>query len=158
MPTAQNAPCQIALASACRNHGNQSDGDAWAEGQPSLVLSRLPMPGVPQRMQHLGGDGPRWIHLTLPPANGPHAMTTALVPNGKATPLPRMFSMAEVATMFGRAPRTIRSWIARGLLKPIKVGNAVFIPQAQIDALMGTPEPSDPGPFDGSENPGISVV
>jgi hypothetical protein len=85
-------------------------------------------------------------------------MTTASFPNGQATPLPRMFSMAEVATMFGRAPRTIRSWIARGLLKPIKVGNAVFIPQAQIDALMGAPEPSDPGPFDGLEMPEISVV
>lgn len=85
-------------------------------------------------------------------------MTTSPFPNGHATPLPRMFSMAEVATMFGRAPRTICSWIARGLLKPIKIGNAVFIPQAQIDALMGASEPSDPGPFDSLETPGKSVV
>jgi hypothetical protein len=85
-------------------------------------------------------------------------MTTARFPNSQATPLPRLFSMAEVATMFGRAPRTIRSWIARGLLKPIKIGNAVFIPQAQIDALMGAPHPSDPDPFDGLATPAISVV
>lgn len=51
-------------------------------------------------------------------------------------PMPRLHAVSEVAEMFGRAPRTIRSWIARGLLAPIKVGNAVFIPQDQIDALL----------------------
>ena len=50
--------------------------------------------------------------------------------------LPRLHAVSDVAEMFGRAPRTIRSWIARGLLTPIKVGNAVFIPQDQIDALL----------------------
>lgn len=51
-------------------------------------------------------------------------------------PLPRLYAVSDLAEMFGRAPRTIRSWIARGLLAPIKVGNAVFIPQDQIDALL----------------------
>ena len=50
--------------------------------------------------------------------------------------LPRMLSIAEIAEMFGRAPRTIRSWIERGLLEPVKVGNSVFIPQVQIDVLL----------------------
>lgn len=50
--------------------------------------------------------------------------------------MPRLHAVSDVAEMFGRAPRTIRSWIARGLLTPIKVGNAVFIPQDQIDALL----------------------
>jgi len=49
---------------------------------------------------------------------------------------PRLHAVFDMAEMFGRAPRTIRSWIARGLLTPIKVGNAVFIPQNQIDALL----------------------
>ena len=51
-------------------------------------------------------------------------------------PMPRLHAVSDVAEMFGRAPRTIRNWIARGLLTPIKVGNAVFIPQDQIDALL----------------------
>lgn len=50
--------------------------------------------------------------------------------------LPRMYSITEIAEMFGRAPRTIRSWIADGRLGAIKVGNAVFIPEAEIDALL----------------------
>lgn len=62
-----------------------------------------------------------------------------------------MYSMAEVAAMFGRRPRTIRSWIARGLLNTVKIGNAVFIPQAQVDALMGIPGPSDQLPTEASK-------
>ena len=50
--------------------------------------------------------------------------------------LPRMRSVADVAEMFGRSPRTIRSWIARGIFNPVKVGNAVFIPETQIEALL----------------------
>ncbi len=58
-----------------------------------------------------------------------------------ARELPRMLSTAEVAEMFGRAPRTIRSWIERGLLQPVKVGNSVFIPQPQIETLLSPTEP-----------------
>jgi hypothetical protein len=75
-------------------------------------------------------------------------MTKSSVSNGQATPLPRLHSVAEVATMFGRAPRTIRGWIARGLLKATKIGNSVFISPAQIDALVAMPEPSDPASFE----------
>ena len=60
--------------------------------------------------------------------------------------LPRMLSVAEVADMFGRAPRTIRSWIRRGIFQPIKVGNSVFIPQGQVDALLCAPKVSKPVP------------
>ena len=55
--------------------------------------------------------------------------------------LPRMLSIAEVAEMFGRAPRTIRSWIARGLFQPVRIGHAVFIPEAQLDALSTSSQP-----------------
>jgi uncharacterized protein YjcR len=68
-------------------------------------------------------------------------MTIANFSNDGAPP-PRLFSVAEIATMFGRAPRTIRSWIARELFQPVKVGNAVFIPEAQIDALLSKSAPS----------------
>jgi uncharacterized protein YjcR len=55
-----------------------------------------------------------------------------------------MLSVADLAEMFGRAPRTIRSWIARGIFQPIKVGNAVFIPQEQVDALLSRQKISRP--------------
>ena len=51
-----------------------------------------------------------------------------------------MRSVADVAEMFGRSPRTIRSWIARGIFDPVKVGNAVFIPEAQVEALLRKPK------------------
>ena len=47
-----------------------------------------------------------------------------------------MLSVADVAEIFGRASRTVRSWTARGIFQPIKVGNSVFIPQEQVDALL----------------------
>ena len=58
--------------------------------------------------------------------------------------LPRMLSVVDVAEIFGRAPRTVRSWIARDIFQPIKVGNAVFIPQEQVDALLGGSKRSRP--------------
>ena len=55
-------------------------------------------------------------------------------------PAQQMLSTAEVAEMFGRSPRTIRNWVARGLLQPVRVGRSVFIPRSQVDALlMGSP-------------------
>ena len=51
-----------------------------------------------------------------------------------------MLSIADVAEMFGRSPRTIRSWITRGILKPVKVGNAVFIPETQVKSLLRGPK------------------
>ncbi len=53
--------------------------------------------------------------------------------------LPRMLSMADISEMFDRASRTIRSWIEKGFLQPVYAGRAVFIPQAQIDALLSQP-------------------
>ena len=60
-----------------------------------------------------------------------------------ARPKPtRFYSLAEVGEMFGRAPRTIRHWIAQGHLKRTKVGNAMFISEHDIDALGVSPETS----------------
>jgi hypothetical protein len=56
-----------------------------------------------------------------------------------ATPpegLRRRFRIGEVAAAFGCAPRTIRSWIEKGLLEREKVGNAVFIREDQIEAML----------------------
>jgi hypothetical protein len=143
-----NAPCHIALTPDCRGYGSRCDGDVRADGQPSLAFIRLPVPGVPLCMLCLGRDGIRGIQLTLPPAIGSPVMTNLSISNDQPAPLPRMRTVAEVATMFGRAPRTIRGWIARGLLKATKIGNSVFISPAQIDALVAMPEPSDPASFE----------
>jgi excisionase family DNA binding protein len=46
--------------------------------------------------------------------------------------VPEVFTIAEVAEMFGRKPRTVRGWIADGLLPHLKIGRSVFVP---ADAL-----------------------
>lgn len=51
-------------------------------------------------------------------------------------PAQQMLSTSEVAELFGRSPRTIRDWIARGLLRPVRVGRSVFILKAHVDALL----------------------
>jgi hypothetical protein len=50
--------------------------------------------------------------------------------------LRRRFRIAQVAEAFGCAPRTVRSWIANGLLEREKIGNAVFIREDQIEAML----------------------
>jgi uncharacterized protein YjcR len=59
----------------------------------------------------------------------------------RAAPAPpealrRRFRIAQVAEAFGCAPRTVRSWIEKGLLGREKVGNAVFIREDQIEAML----------------------
>ena len=46
--------------------------------------------------------------------------------------VPEVLTIAQVADMFGRKPRTVRSWIADGLLPHLKIGRSVFVP---ADAL-----------------------
>ena len=50
--------------------------------------------------------------------------------------LPKMFSIGEIAEMFGRSPRTIRDWVTHGLLQPVRVGRSLLISKAQVDALL----------------------
>jgi len=50
--------------------------------------------------------------------------------------LPKLHSVSEVAEMFGRQPRTIRSWMDAGLLPRVKVGNAVFIPAEALANMV----------------------
>lgn len=65
------------------------------------------------------------------------ATAPAQVSEGSPAPkLPRYYSIAEVAATFNRKPRTIRHWIATRRLKAIKIGNAVFVSEAQLIALV----------------------
>ena len=78
-----------------------------------------------------GVQGPSWMDGPVPAD-----VATVMV---KPKP-PHFYTMAEVAEMFGRKPRTIRHWIAQGHLKRTKVGNAVFISEHEIDALAASAE------------------
>ena len=51
-------------------------------------------------------------------------------------PRPRQLSIAEVAEEFGRSPRSIRRWIACGLLKPTRLGRSVFVCESELDRVI----------------------
>jgi len=48
-----------------------------------------------------------------------------------------MLSVAEVARLFGRKPRTVRGWIAAGKLPAVRIGRAAFIPLTVLERLGG---------------------
>jgi Helix-turn-helix domain len=70
------------------------------------------------------------------PAKSAGAVTPKRAASDTRDSLQRRFSIAEVAEAFGREPRTIRSWIEKGLLEREKIGNAVFIRADQIEAML----------------------
>lgn len=50
------------------------------------------------------------------------------------------FRIAQVAEAYGCQPRTVRSWIEKGLLEREKIGNAVFIREDQLEAMVREPK------------------
>ena len=59
------------------------------------------------------------------------------MPRSKPDPVvPKLYTVAKVAEMFDRKPRTVRSWISAGLLPRVKVGNAVFIPAEALAKMV----------------------
>jgi hypothetical protein len=70
---------------------------------------------------------------------GPDAETDP--PRLDAAPVPRppqpeVYSLREVAAIFGRTERTIRSWVKAGHLQRGGFGNSVFFSRAAIEALL----------------------
>ncbi len=51
-------------------------------------------------------------------------------------PPPEVYSLREVAEIFGRTERTIRNWVRAGHLQRGGFGNAIFFSRAAIDALL----------------------
>lgn len=52
--------------------------------------------------------------------------------------VPRLYSTQRVATVFGRTVRTIRTWVRRGYLHPVRVGRSVFFTEEELLRLAGT--------------------
>ena len=54
----------------------------------------------------------------------------------EASALPILLSTAEIAERFGRSARTIRRWVRRGYLVPVRVGGAVFFRAEDVRQLI----------------------
>ena len=54
----------------------------------------------------------------------------------EAAALPTMLSTAEIAAAFGRSPRTIRRWVERRYLVPVRIGGAVFFRVEDVRRLI----------------------
>ena len=63
----------------------------------------------------------------------PPTLDAAPVPR---PPRPEVYSIREVAEIFGRTERTIRSWVKAGHLQRGGFGNTIFFSRAAIDALL----------------------
>ena len=48
-------------------------------------------------------------------------------------PLPRFYSVAELAEIFGRSRRSIRGWLQSGKLPCVRIGNARFVAAETIE-------------------------
>lgn len=54
----------------------------------------------------------------------------------KFSPIPSGYSSAQVATMLGVKPSTVRSWISRRELRAFKVDNRRYITMQQIQEFQ----------------------
>lgn len=62
-----------------------------------------------------------------------------------------VFSIRDVARLFGRTERTVRNWVRDGRLQRGGFGRSVFFSRAAIDALLrGEPSRPEPGPTEPS--------
>lgn len=50
---------------------------------------------------------------------------------------PSFYSRNDVAKIIGISPRTVDRWIESGILKRIKVGGIVRIPQTSLSKVLG---------------------
>lgn len=53
---------------------------------------------------------------------------------------PILMSVAEVAALFDRTDRSIRNWVKRGFLHPIRIGRSVFFDEREV---LGMTEKED---------------
>jgi Helix-turn-helix domain len=89
---------------------------------------------------------PAWSHHVpagASPRAAPAADPSAFVADtddpaagSRATALPRLLSIGDVAALFNRSARTLRRWIRAGHLVPVRVGGALFFDPGDIRRLI----------------------
>jgi hypothetical protein len=75
--------------------------------------------------------------------------------------LPPLLSTADVAAFFNRTPRTIRLWVQRGRLVPVRIGCAVFFRRHEIERLVfgeDLPDPAQTLPRNINNHNGLQTI
>jgi excisionase family DNA binding protein len=54
------------------------------------------------------------------------------------------YRISELADALGVPASTIRGWIARREIASRRIGRVVLVPAAELERLLGTPEPGAP--------------
>ena len=62
-------------------------------------------------------------------------MTRRPASAGAGIPISPPLSLREVATLFGRTPRTIQNWVRAGLLTPLPIPRGPYFDREQIRAF-----------------------
>jgi hypothetical protein len=62
-------------------------------------------------------------------------MSKTPVRNPAEAPIAPPLSLREVAALFGRTPRTIRTWVSAGLLTPLPIPRGPYFSRDEIRAL-----------------------
>jgi DNA-binding transcriptional MerR regulator len=56
-------------------------------------------------------------------------------------PISPLLTTADLQFLFQRSDRTIRSWVGRGLLVPVKVGRSVYFRRDDVERLLTSEQP-----------------
>ncbi len=73
--------------------------------------------------------------ITAPTGRDEAVVATSSIP-GVSARLPTLVSTVEIAAAFGRSPRTIRRWVERRYLVPVRIGGAVFFREEELRQLI----------------------
>lgn len=74
--------------------------------------------------------------LRLAPRAEPKSKLDPSTPIDK---VPALLTIADFATMSNVTPRTVRQWLADGIIKSRKFGHVVRIQRAELVRMWGTP-------------------
>jgi excisionase family DNA binding protein len=47
-----------------------------------------------------------------------------------------LMTVKEVARLFRRSERTIREWVRKGRLKPVRIGRSVYFLRSEVERLL----------------------
>jgi hypothetical protein len=95
-----------------------------------------PAPGKGRRKPHVTAPDDEGLSLPGFPAALPKAPPPAEDQDVREPEIPGLLSSRQVATIFGRDPRTLRRWVRNGRLTAIKVGGALFFLASEIRGLI----------------------